>query len=131
MTQVIHKGIKQLLGEANALVGSLTAERAQIYVNSDRAVFIDVRDKEECERDGIIPGSIHAPRGILEFKIDPQAPVHDEIFAQDKQFIFYCTVGWRSALSAKTAADMGLSTVFSLEGGLTRWKQVGGSIAGG
>lgn len=131
MPQVIHKGVKQLLSEANNQIGTLIAENAQKSVHSDKALFIDVRDKDERDREGIIPGSIHIPRGILEFKIDPETPVHDPIFTQDKQFIFYCTIGWRSALSAKTAADMGLSSVFSLEGGMSRWKEVGGRVTGG
>jgi rhodanese-related sulfurtransferase len=65
---------------------------------------------------------------MLEFWIDPASPYHKEVFAQDKPFIFFCGGGWRSALAAATAQDMGLRPVAHLGGGFAAWKEAGGPV---
>ncbi|HCK06641.1 MAG TPA: rhodanese, partial [Rhodobacter sp.] len=69
--------------------------------------------------------AFNCPRGMLEFWIDPKSPYHKAVFAVDKQFIFYCASGWRSALATKTAADMGLENVAHIGGGFTAWTEAG------
>jgi rhodanese-related sulfurtransferase len=71
---------------------------------------------------------VHCPRGMLEFWIDPESPYHKPVFAQDKTFVFFCAAGWRSALSAAAAQDMGLQPVAHVEGGFTAWKNTGGPV---
>ena len=88
----------------------------------------DLRDPRELEREGRIPGAVHCPRGMLEFWIDPESPYHKPVFAQDKTYLFFCAAGWRSALSAATAQDMGLQPVAHMEGGFTAWKNAGGAV---
>ena len=90
--------------------------------------MVDLRDPRELEREGRIPGAFHCPRGMLEFWIDPESPYHKPIFAEDKRFVFFCAAGWRSALSAATAHDMGLQPVAHVEGGFTAWKEAGGPV---
>jgi rhodanese-related sulfurtransferase len=68
---------------------------------------------------------------MLEFWIDPDSPYHKPVFAQDKTFVFFCAGGWRSALSAATAQDMGLKPVVHVQGGFTAWKKAGGPVDGG
>jgi rhodanese-related sulfurtransferase len=65
---------------------------------------------------------------MLEFWIDPLSPYHKPFFAEEKTFVFYCAAGWRSALGAKTAQDMGLSPVAHIEGGMTAWLEAKGPI---
>lgn len=72
--------------------------------------------------------AFHAPRGMLEFWIDPESPYHKPIFAEAKRFLFYCASGWRSALAAKTATEMGLAKVSHLDGGFTGWKKAGAPV---
>ncbi|MBV9592059.1 MAG: rhodanese-like domain-containing protein, partial [Hyphomicrobiales bacterium] len=72
-----------------------------------------------------MPGAFHCPRGMLEFWIDPESPYHKPIFGEDKQFVFFCAGGWRSALAAKTAIEMGLRPVSHLKGGFGAWKKAG------
>ena len=91
----------------------------------DDVVLVDLRDPRELEREGKIPGAFHCPRGMLEFWIDPESPYHKPVFAQDKRFVFFCAGGLRSALSAKTAQDMGLKPVAHIEGGFGAWKKRG------
>lgn len=121
----ITKGYKQLLGEANAEVRGVSPQEAQALAAAGTAVIIDLRDPRELEREGRIPGTRHCPRGMLEFWIDPESPYHKPYFAEPKTFIFQCASGWRSALAAKTAKDMGLGPVLNLTGGFTAWKKDG------
>ena len=72
-----------------------------------------------------MPGAFHCPRGMLEFWIDPESPYHKPIFGEDKRFVFFCAGGWRSALAAKTAIEMGLQPVAHLKGGFGAWKKAG------
>jgi len=124
----IKKGYKALLAEANAEITTLTVEAAKQRHGDPSTVFVDLRDPRELEREGLIPGSFHAPRGMLEFWIDPESPYHKPIFAEDRSFVFYCAGGWRSALAAKLAQDMGLAKVAHIEGGFGAWKKEGGPV---
>ncbi len=128
MSQTITKGIKALLDEANAVVSSVSIEQAQDMMDSDEHVLIDLRDIRELKRSGKIPGAFSCPRGMLEFWIDPESPYHKDIFDQDKTYVFYCASAWRSALSAKTAMEMGLKPVVHIEGGFTAWAKSGAPI---
>ena len=116
------KGYKDLLAEADAVVRSV--EVAEMVSPSDEVVMVDIRDPRELEREGMIPGAFHAPRGMLEFWIDPESPYHKPRFAEPKTFVFYCASGWRSLLAAKIAQEMGLEAR-SLRGGFSEWKKGG------
>jgi rhodanese-related sulfurtransferase len=85
-----------------------------------------LRDPRERERDGKVPGTFNVTRGMLEFWIDPESPYYKERFGEDKKFVFFCAGGWRSALAAKTAQDMGLKPVAHIPGGFKGWKEAGG-----
>jgi rhodanese-related sulfurtransferase len=128
MPQTITRGYKALLEEANAKVETVPAEAALDLLGRDDVVFVDLREPRELTREGRIPGAFHCPRGMLEFWIDPESPYHKPTFAQDKRFVFFCAGGWRSALSAATAQDMGLPPVSHLEGGFSAWRTAGGPI---
>jgi len=130
MPQTITRGYKALLDEANAKVETLAPSEAMKLHGRDSVVFVDLRDPRELEREGRIPGAFHCPRGMLEFWIDPESPYHKPVFAEDKRFVFFCAGGWRSALSAATAQDMGLNPVAHLEGGFGAWRAAGGPVAG-
>ena len=126
MPQTITKGYKALLEEANNEVKTLTIEEAKALHGNADVVFVDLRDPRELEREGKVPGAFHCPRGMLEFWIDPESPYAKPIFQEDKQFVFFCAGGLRSALSAQTAQRMGLKPVAHVEGGYGAWKKTGG-----
>jgi rhodanese-related sulfurtransferase len=128
MPQTITRGYKAMLDEANAKIETLPVADAIALHGRDGLVFVDLRDPREREREGVVPGAFHCPRGMLEFWIDPESPYHKPVFAEDKRFVFFCAAGWRSALSAATAQDMGLRPVSHVEGGFTAWKQSGGPV---
>ena len=128
----MKKGYRQLLDEANAEVTAIAPiDAIPLLAQKDRVTFIDLRDPRELEREGRIPGAVHCPRGMLEFWIDPESPYHRPVFAEKKKLLVFCAGGWRSALAAKTAQDMGLDDVAHLEGGFTAWRQASGPIEGG
>ena len=106
-------------------VAQLRAEVADMAAAPDEVVMIDIRDPRELEREGMIPGAFHAPRGMLEFWVDPESPYHKEIFASGKNFVFFCAGGLRSALATKTVQDMGLENVAHIEGGFGAWRKAG------
>ena len=120
------KSSKQLVEEANAKITTLSLDEAKEKFGQADVQFIDIRDVRELEREGTIPGALHAPRGMLEFWVDPDSPYFKPVFAEDKQFILYCQSSWRSALAAAALQDMGLNTVCHFAGGYGNWKKSGG-----
>jgi rhodanese-related sulfurtransferase len=128
MPQTITRGYKAMLEEANGKIATLPVAEAVALHGDESVVFVDLRDPRELEREGRVPGAFHCPRGMLEFWIDPESPYHKPIFAEDKTFVFFCAAGWRSALSAATASDMGLAPVGHIEGGFGAWRDAGGPV---
>lgn len=122
-------GYKDLVAASEARIRSISADEGIARHGSGDVVFVDLRDIRELRRDGGIPGAFHCPRGLLEFWIDPESPYHHEIFAQPKEFVFFCNLGWRSALAADVAQQMGLKTCH-VAGGFEAWKAAGGEIDG-
>jgi len=131
MPQTITKGFKALVAEANSKIETIPTEAAKALVGKGDVVLVDLRDPRELEREGKIPGAFHCPRGMLEFWIDPESPYHKPVFAEDKKFVFFCGGGWRSALAAATAQEMGLKPVAHIEGGFGAWKKANGVVEGG
>ena len=125
----MKKTSKQLVEEAMAQVTTLTLEQARALHGREGVQFVDVRDVRELENEGIIPGAYHAPRGMLEFWVDPESPYHKPVFGDDKEYVLFCGAGWRSALAAKTLMEMGLTRVAHIEGGFGAWKKAGHPVA--
>ena len=125
----IERHVKDMVVEANSRITTLAVDQAINVLGSDSHVFVDIRDIRELKREGIIPGAFHAPRGMLEFWVDPACPYYKPIFGEDKTFVFYCASAWRSALATKAVQDMGLSPVAHLAGGFSAWKAAGLTIA--
>ncbi len=124
----ITKGYQALLAEANAQITTYTVTQAQNKVAAGGAQIVDIRDIRELNK-GTVPGSVHAPRGMLEFWVDPESPYFKPMWADEsKEFILICGGGWRSALAAKALQDMGMTNVAHIEGGWEAWTQAGGAV---
>jgi rhodanese-related sulfurtransferase len=128
MPQKITLGYKALMAAAEAEVEQVTAADAVAMLGRPDVVIVDIRDPREIEREGRIPGSFHAPRGMLEFWVDPESPYHKPVFAEDKTFVIHCASGWRSLLATEVLQRMGLKPVLNLKGGFTAWKDAGGAV---
>lgn len=85
----LKKGVKQLLAEAMAEVETIDTATAMAMHGQDDAVFVDIRDVRELQQQGLIPDAEHAPRGMLEFWVDPDSPYHKEVFSSDKKLVLY------------------------------------------
>jgi rhodanese-related sulfurtransferase len=131
MSLKIKKSVKELVAEANAEVETVTVADALKLKDDPSVTFVDIRDIRELDRDGRIPGAFHAPRGMLEFWVDPESPYYKEIFGSGKKFMFFCAGGMRSALAAQQLQRMGLEPVCHLAGGFGAWKAAGAPVEGG
>jgi rhodanese-related sulfurtransferase len=123
---MLKKGIKQLIVEAEQRSTAISIEAARQRLGEPNTVFVDIRDVRELEREGMIPGAFHAPRGMLEFWVDPESPYYKPVFAEGKTFILYCQADWRGTLAAAALSDMGLPNVLHMEGGFGEWRKAGG-----
>jgi len=128
MPQKITTGFRALVDAAEREIETLSVDEALALHGRDDVTFVDIRDVRELEREGRMPGAFHAPRGMLEFWIDPESPYHKPIFGEDKRFVFFCAGGWRSALAAQTAHRMGLRPVAHIRGGFGEWRKANGPI---
>ena len=118
------QGAMDLVAQAKADVENLTPDQVAAELEGD-AVLVDLREPEELDSAGVIPGSVHAPRGMLEFYADPALPYHKPELERDRRVILHCASGGRSALAAKTLKEMGYSNVAHLDGGMKRWAEEG------
>ena len=116
-------GYQELIARAMAEIETVPLEKAQKLLTDHNTVFIDIRDVRELEREGMIPDAFHAPRGMLEFWIDPDSPYYKPIFTDGKRYVLYCASAWRSALATHALKNMGLPGVCHLEGGFSAWKK--------
>lgn len=117
----------QMVADARSRIEEIETKDLIAMVDDPDVVIVDIRDVRERQRSGFIPGSYHAPRGMIEFWVDPESPYFKEIFGQDKKFVFHCASGWRSALTTATLQDMGFDAAH-LKEGFSTWAEQGGPV---
>ena len=126
----MKKTVKSMVDEAMAAITTYSIDDARDLHARDDVQFVDLRDVRELEREGLIPGAFHAPRGMLEFWVDPESPYHKPVFSQPgMRYVLFCAAGWRSALATQTMQQMGVAEVGHIEGGFTAWKEAGAPVA--
>ena len=116
-------GYQELIAQAMAQIETLPLEQARRLLDDENVIFVDIRDVRELEREGMIPNALHAPRGMLEFWVDPDSPYYKPVFGEGKRLVLYCASAWRSALATETLQKMGVPGVCHLEGGFSAWKK--------
>jgi rhodanese-related sulfurtransferase len=121
-------GYQELIARAMAQIETIPLDQAQDFLGDPDTIFVDIRDVRELEREGMIPNAFHAPRGMLEFWVDPDSPYYKPIFGEGKRLVLYCASAWRSALATETLHKMGVPGVCHLEGGFGAWKKAGKPI---
>jgi rhodanese-related sulfurtransferase len=121
----LKHGSKKMLTEANAAIETLSVKDAIAVHGEPGYTFIDIREGEERAK-GTIAGSVHVPRGFLEFRADPESPMHDPVFSKGDRLVLFCASGGRSALAAKTLVDMGFEDICHIAGGMAAWAEAGG-----
>ncbi len=122
------KTAQDLVDEAMALVQTVSVDEAR-RLQTEGAQVVDLRDVRELEREGVVPGAVHAPRGMLEFWVDATCQYHHQAFADPaKRYVLFCAMGWRSALAARTMQEMGFANVAHIHGGFAAWKAAGAPV---
>ncbi len=118
------KPVEQMVREASAQITTLSVAQVRERQALGQAVqLVDLRDVRELEREGTVPGAVHAPRGMIEFWVDPTSPYFKPVFGKDSTtYVLFCAAGWRSALTAKTLQDMGMTNVAHIDGGFGAWR---------
>ena len=125
----ITKGFRALVDEAMAQVTMHSVDQVRQRLDDPALQLVDIRDARELEREGTLPGAINAPRGMLEFWVDPDSPYYKPVFGDaGKQYVLFCGAGWRSALAAKALQDMGMTNVAHIDGGFTEWAKQGAPV---
>ena len=120
------KSSQKLVEEANEIIETLSPEEIKSLIDKNEITLIDVRDIRELWRDGTIENSKHIPRGMLEFWLDPNSSYYQENKIKDiKKMVFFCAMGFRSALATKALVDMGFKNVANASGGFDALKNAG------
>lgn len=113
--------VAQMVARAKAKIQNLSPDQVANELQAGTSTLIDIREPPELEDTGIIPGALHAPRGMLEFYADPTSPYYRETFDPDRRIILACDSGARSALAVETLQRMGYRDVAHLDGGVNAW----------
>lgn len=114
-----------LVASAKAEIENLSVEQVAKEIETGDAVLVDLREAEELSPGGRLPGAIHIPRGMLEFRADPTSPYHDESLDPSSRTVLYCASGGRSALGAAALRQLGYTDVAHLDGGFKTWVEAG------
>lgn len=120
-----QSSVQDLVADAKSRIRNLTTDEVAGLIAAGGVTLIDIRENEEISRDGVIPGAVHAPRGMIEFYADPASPYHRTEFSPAGQTILYCASGGRSALATRSLQDLGYTDVAHLDGGLKAWSAEG------
>lgn len=121
----LRRSAAQLVEEADQKVTAIAVEEATTLLDHPDWLVVDIRDPREIAKLGTIPGAFRAPRGMLEFWIDPLSPYYKPALDDGRRLLLYCGSGWRSALAAAALQDMGRDDVAHLAGGFTAWQEAG------
>ncbi len=125
----ITKGFRALVDEAMAEVTTYSVAQIRERLGDPTLQIVDIRDPRELERGGTLPGALLAPRGMLEFWVDPDSPYFKPVFGDEsREFVLFCGAGWRSALAAKALQDMGMTNVAHIDGGFADWTEQGAPV---
>ena len=122
------KSVAALVEEANKIAPPIPLDDACALVGDDTVLFVDIREPQEWEREGTLPGAYRAPRGMLEFWTDPSSPYYRPALDDGRRLVLYCGSAWRSALAAAALIGMGRDDVTHVAGGFSAWETAGHPI---
>ena len=118
------KSSQTLVSEALKEIKTISPEDALKLSNEGKSNLIDIRDIRELENEGKVENSLHIPRGMLEFWVDPESVYFKNgKLDVNKEMVLFCAGGLRSALAAKSLQDMGFDNVSHIEGGFSAIKK--------
>jgi len=120
------KSSQTLVDEAQKNIETLAPSEVRVLHEKKEITLIDVRDIRELWKEGTVENSMHIPRGMIEFWLDPESSYYKEKKIKDiKKMVLFCALGWRSALATKSLADMGFKNIAHVNGGFDALKKTG------
>jgi rhodanese-related sulfurtransferase len=120
------RGVEQLLEAARRRIERLEPEAAWAAASSGDALIVDIRSADDRRATGIVPGSLHVPRTVLEWRADLSSPWHNPHLAgRDRRVLLLCSHGYSSSLAAATLVDLGFGRAGDVVGGFERWYRLG------
>jgi rhodanese-related sulfurtransferase len=127
VTERRRKRIDDLLEEARAHLDRVEPEEAREAVEREGAVLVDIRSDNQRAEDGVIPGAVHHPRNVLEWRLDPESEAPDPELSKDldRRVILVCNEGYQSSLAAAVAQELGFANATDLVGGFQAWRDAG------
>ena len=123
-----RRTVHDQVNDAKALIEEIDVAQLRAELDAGSCMLIDIRDIRERYELGVIPGSVSAPRGMLEFWFDPESPYHQDRYQPENRYVLHCAAGWRSAIAAKALKDIGYSNVAHLEPGFKGWADEGADV---
>ena len=120
--------VLDLVQQARSEIEELSVTELRAEINAGSCTVVDIRDFRERIREGAIPDSVSAPRGMLEFWFDPESPYHNNRYELDGRYVLHCASGWRSALATKALQEIGFTNVAHLEPGFSGWVESGAEV---
>lgn len=120
-----RKTVGEMVAEAKTRIENVTLDQLQDEIRRGTTQVVDIRDVRERKKLGWIPGSIHVPRGMLEFWLDPTSPYYQAKVDPERRIVLHCAGGGRSALAADVLREMGFPDIAHLEAGFNGWAAAG------
>lgn len=121
-----RKTIDDVLREARDRLDRLEPEQAHA-AQQEGALLVDTRSSDARRRDGVIPGSLHIPLSVLEWRLDPAADPafhNPHIHGLEQQLVLVCAHGFSSSLAAARLHELGFARATDLVGGFAAWRDV-------
>jgi sulfur dioxygenase len=107
---------------------AMTPEEGLTIIERSDVILVDLRERREREKDGVIPGSLHAPYPNLRENVNRGGVLYELAASTGKRLVFYCAFGERSAMAVQAAQDAGISSACHLHGGVDGWKKLNGRL---
>lgn len=123
-----RRNIHDIVADARKEIEEVDVAQLQAEIEAGTVTVVDIRDIRERVGTGVIPGSVSAPRGMLEFWFDPDSPYYNDRYKFEDRYVLHCASGWRSALATKAVQELGYTNVAHLDTGFNGWKDAGGEI---
>ena len=130
MAERARRGVDELLADARSRIERMDPPAAWAASQTGEALIVDIRSDDDRRRDGIVPGSLHIPRTVLEWRADPESPwANPHVGDRARRLVLLCNHGFSSSLAAATLVDLGFARAGDVVGGFEAWRAAGLPVA--
>jgi rhodanese-related sulfurtransferase len=120
------RSVDELLAVARSRIDRVEPACAWAVASAGDALIVDIRCDDDRRRHGIVPGSVHIPRTVLEWRVDPSSEWRNpHVGGRDRRLLLLCSEGFSSSLAAASLVDLGFSRAGDVIGGFVAWRHAG------